>query len=45
MNSIQIKNAKAMVAKYRKYGIHLFESDARHLAKYGIWAWDLVRKN
>lgn len=44
MNSVQIKQAKAMVARYRKYGIHLFESDARNLARFGIWAWDLVKK-
>ena len=45
MNQKEIKLAKAMVARYRRAGIHLFKSDAKNLARYGIWAWDLVRQD
>lgn len=45
MNSKEKKVAQAMVARYRRAGIHLFQSDVNWLAKNGIWAWDLLRKN
>ena len=44
MNSKERKMAQAMVNRYRKAGIRLFQSDVNWLAKNNIWAFDLLVK-